>query len=258
MKILVCIKQVHDPETIFRVDKSTGSVEPEGQVKYWMNHADEFAVEEAILIKEAHPGTVVDALTVGPDRAARLLERAVGMGVDNGVHLLVPEEGYISPLIIASWIASYASDRKYDLILAGIMAEDHMQGQIGPLLAELLSLPCATSVIFEDVGPEGDKVHVEREIEGGLRDVLELDLPALLTVQTGINKPRYPSLSNLLRAKKQKAFVIDWETLPWVEEREEVLSSHYPGKSRIGVVLEGDQREKASQLLQILEKKAFI
>jgi len=95
-------------------------------------------------------------------------------------------------------------------------------------------------------------------IEGGLRDVLELALPALLTVQTGINKPRYPSLSNLLRAKEQKAFVIDRETLPWVEEREEVLSSHYPGKSRIGLVLEGDQREKASQLLQLLEKKAFI
>jgi electron transfer flavoprotein beta subunit len=258
MKILVCIKQVHDPETIFRVDESTGSVKPEGHVKYWMNHADEFAVEEAILIKEAHPGTIVDALTVGPDRAARVLERAVGMGADNGVHLLVTGEGYISPLTIASWIASYAFDREYDLILAGVMAEDHMNGQVGPLLAELLSLPCATSVIFEDLRAKGGMVHVEREIEGGLRDVLELALPALLTVQTGINKPRYPSLSNLLRAKEQKAFVIDLETLPSVEEREEVLSSHYPGKSRIGMVLEGDQWKKASQLLQLFEKKAFI
>ena len=258
MKILVCIKQVHDPETIFRVDESTESVGPEGQVKYWMNHADEFAVEEAILIKEAHPGTVVDVLTVGPDRTAQVLERAVGMGADNGVHILAPGEGYISPLTIASWIASYAADREYDLILTGVMAEDHMHGQVGPLLAELLSLPCATSVIFEDVRAEHGIVHVEREIEGGRRDVLELDLPALLTIQTGINKPRYPSLSNLLRAKDQKAFIIDRKTLPWVEERDKLISSHYPGKSRIGLVLEGNQGEKASQLLQLLEKKAFI
>ena len=153
MKILACIKQVPDSETVFRVDKDTGWVRPKGQTKYWMNHADEFAVEEAVLIKETRPDTVVDALTVGPERAAQVLERAMGMGADGAVHILVPEEGYLSALSIASLIAAYASDKDYDLILAGVMAEDDMQGQVGPLLAELLSLPCATSVIFEELSP---------------------------------------------------------------------------------------------------------
>jgi electron transfer flavoprotein beta subunit len=258
MKILVCIKQVPDSETAFRVDKDTGWVRPKGQTKYWMNHADEFAVEEAVLIKETRPDTVVDALTVGPERATQVLERAMGMGADGAVHLLVPEEGYLSPLSIASLIAAYASDKGYGLILAGVMAEDDMQGQVGPLLAELLSLPCATSVIFEELSPDGGMVYVEREIEGGQRDILELDLPAVLTVQTGINKPRYSSLSNLLRAKKQKAVVINRDTLPSVEDREKILRADYPRKSRTGVVLEGGQGEKAVQLLQILKEKAFL
>ncbi|MBW1789717.1 MAG: electron transfer flavoprotein beta subunit/FixA family protein, partial [Deltaproteobacteria bacterium] len=144
MKILVCIKQVPDPEMPVRVDERGRVARPEGDLKYWMNHADEFAVEEAILIKEAGFGTTVDVLTVGPGYAAQVLERAMGMGADNGVHILLPEEDFLSPLNTASYIAAYALNKGYDLILTGVMGEDHMQGQVGAMLAELLSFPCAT------------------------------------------------------------------------------------------------------------------
>jgi len=258
MKILVCVKQVFDRETHVHVDEMSGWVRTEGPAKYWMSQADEFAVEEAVLIKEAWPDTMIDILTVGPVRASQVLERAIGMGSDHGVHIMVRDEGYLAPLAIASWISAYATDKAYDLVLTGVMAEDDMQGQVGPFVAELLSFPCATSVIFEKIYPERGAVYVEREIEGGLRDALELDLPAVLTVQTGMNRPRYPSLSNLLRAKKQMPLVIDPETLPRPGDREKIEEVAYPVRSRTGQVLQGGQKEKAITLLKILREKALI
>ena len=256
MNILVCIKQVLDSGASVRIEEESGQVMAEGS--YWMNHADEFAVEEALVIKDRRHGTVVDAITVGPDRAAQVLERAMGMGADTGVHVRVPDEDPLSPWQVAAWIGSYARDRGYDLILAGVMAEDDMQGQVGPLLAEYLRIPCATSVICETIDGKGDSVYVEREMESGRRDCLELDLPALLTVQTGMNQPRYPTLSNLMRAKAQKATVIPGSTLPPVKARETVLGIHYPQKSRAGVCLKGEPREKAVGLLEILQQQGLL
>ncbi|MGM0426742.1 MAG: electron transfer flavoprotein subunit beta/FixA family protein [Thermodesulfobacteriota bacterium] len=256
MNILVCIKQVLDSGASVRIEEESGKVIAEGS--YWMNHADEFAVEEALVIKDACPGTVVDVITVGPDRAAQVLERAMGMGADTGVHVRVLDEAPLSPWQVAAWIGSCARDRGYDLILAGVMAEDDMQGQVGPLLAEYLRIPCATSVICQTIDEKRDSVYVEREMESGRRDCLELDLPALLTVQTGMNQPRYPTLSNLMRAKAQKATVIAGSALPPVEARETVLGIHYPQQSRAGVCLKGDPREKAVQLLEILQQQGLM
>ncbi|MBU2548557.1 MAG: electron transfer flavoprotein subunit beta/FixA family protein [Proteobacteria bacterium] len=258
MKILVCIKQVPDSETRVEIDARDGRIRIDQEAKHWMNHADEFAVEEAVRIKETLPDTVIDVLTVGPERAAQVLERAMGMGANQAFHLLAPEADYRSPFVTASWIGAVAADRGYDLILAGVMAQDDMQAQVGPILAELLGRPCATSVIFVEIRPEQGAVYVEREVEGGRRHMLELDLPAVLTIQTGINKPRYPTLSNLLRAKKQKATVLDASTLPPVSGRERLVAADYPRRSRAGQFLEGDRAEKADHLLRILREKAFL
>ena len=258
MKILVCIKQVPDPETIFKVEPAGGRVIPEGRLKSWMNRADESALEEALLIKESVSETVVDAITVGPGPAAQVLERAIGMGADTGVHIFVSDENISGPLKVASWISNYAIGKGYDLILAGVMGEDHMHGQVGPMLAELMNLPCATSVIAEKVDPAGVSVTVEREIEGGQRSVMEIILPAVLTFQTGGNEPRYPTLSNLMRAKNQRALVIPSEALPAVQGREKIVGADYPQKTRAGVFLEGTVKEKASRLLDILEKEALL
>ena len=223
-----------------------------------MNRFDESAVEEALLIREAREDAKVDVLSVGPERASMAVKRALGMGADHGVHILTENGGYENPLTIASLIASYAADKGYDLILAGVMAEDSMQGQVGPMTAELLSLPCATSVVLEKISPEKGAIYVEREIEGGYRDALELNLPAVLTIQTGINKPRYPSLSNILRAKKQNLEVVEGSGLKGLDPREDVVKAHYPQKAREGMVLEGSQAEKAVQLLKILREKSLI
>jgi electron transfer flavoprotein beta subunit len=257
MKILVCVKLVPDSEASVSVDSSQTWVRIDHLAPFRLNRYDEYAVEEALLIKTVFPDTTVEAISVGPSQATQAVKRAMGMGADRGIHILAGN-GYLSPATIAGWIAAYAKGKGYDLILAGVMAEDDMQGQVGPMVAEMMAIPCATSVVLERIVADQKTLYVEREIEGGFRDLLELSLPAVVTVQTGINKPRYPSLSKVLRAKREKLETIDAETLPQPGLDAEVVRVAYPQKLKEGQVLEGDQQEKAIQLLNILEEKAFL
>lgn len=258
IKILVCVKEVPQPEAPIGINPSAGWVQIERSTSYNMNRFDEFAVEEALLIKETFPDTTVDVITVGSDRSAMILKRALGMGGNQGIHIVTDGEGYLSPFVTAHWIALYAGDKTYDLILTGVMSEDYMQGQVGPMIAEFLSLPCATATIFERLSPDKGEVYVEREIEGGFRDTLVMRLPVVLTVQSGINKPRYPSLSNMLRAKRQEMETIQAKSLKQPDPRQGVIGMAYPSKSRSGQVLSGTQEEKARELLKILSEKSLI
>ncbi|MCP4605497.1 MAG: electron transfer flavoprotein subunit beta/FixA family protein [Proteobacteria bacterium] len=258
MRILVCTKQVRKVELAISIEESMRWICSDDSDVYQLNRADEFVIEEALLIKATFPKTTIDAISVGPSHAADALRRAMGMGVDNGVHIATESGDYLEPFVTASYIASYAQKKKYDLILAGVMSEDGMHGQTGALVAELISVPCATSVISERVSQDKKTVYVEREIEGGRRDTLELDLPAVLTVQTGINKPRYPSLSNIMRAKKAKFETINPHEFRRAKPRQEIARLARPTRKRSGTILEGTGREKAEQLVQILKTRALI
>ena len=258
MRILVCVKQVPESEATIEINDSAHWIHTDSSTSFRMNRFDEFAVEEALLIQETLPDTTIDVISVGPDRSAIVVRRALGMGANHGIHITTEHQGTLDPLVIASWIASYAREKNYSLILAGVLAEDTMQGQVGPMVAESLSLPCATACIFERLSRDTVTIYVEREIEGGYRDTLELRLPAVLTIQSGINQPRYPSLSNILRAKKRDLEIIDAASLEQPEPQQDVVRLEYPRKSRSGWVVEGTQQEKAEKLLQILNKKSLL
>jgi electron transfer flavoprotein beta subunit len=258
MKILVCIKQVCESESPIQIDDHGRWIQTDVITGYQMNRLDEFAVEEAVLLKEAYPGSRIDAISIGPERSAEVIKRAIGMGADHGVHMLTESEGYLNPFTVASGIADYARDKHYTLILTGVMSEDQMQGQVGPMIAACLSLPWASAVIRQQMAPDTKSVFVEREIEGGSRDTLQLQLPAVLTIQSGINTPRYPSLSNLLRANKQKLETIAADDSVQPVVREKVVRVTYPAKSRCGIFLTGNQQEKAGRLLNLLREKALL
>ncbi len=258
MKILVCIKEVPESDAPILIDESGRWIRTDDSHYYRMNRFDEFAVEEALLIKDAVPGVTIDVLTVGPPRVVKMLRRAIGMGVDNAVHIVTSQPGYVSPFLTSSWIASYGEVKGYELVLTGVMAEDDMQGLVGPMLAELLHLPYATSTILERLSHDRRTIYVEREIEGGLREALEIKLPAVLTIQSGINRPRYPSLSNMLRANKTALETIQAESLGQPAIRDQVVRVDSPQKSRAGVVLEGTPQEKAAQLVDILSQKSLL
>ncbi len=260
MKILVCVKQIPDfgVDTVVKIDDSESGIVTDKWTTFRMNRFDDYAVEEAILIKEKFPDTRIEILTVGSSQADAVVRRGLGMGANHGIHIVINSLGYISPFLISSWIADYAKDKNYDLILTGVMSEDAMQGQVGPMLAEMLSLPCATATIAQTLAPETGTVRVQREIEGGYRDTLQLQLPALLTIQTGINQPRYPALSKVLKAKRAKLEIIDAGTLEQPEPRQNAVKMGYPEKTREGKVIEGNEEEKAAQLLDILLEKSLI
>ena len=258
MKILVCVKQVPHVEGIAIKQDIDGMATLEALGAFRMNHFDEFAVEQAIHLKESMDEVHVDVITVGPEQAAHVLKRAIGMGGDEGIHLLTSTDADPAPELVAAWIAEFARSRGYDLILCGSMSEDSMCGQVGPMAAALLDLPYATQVIGMQLTRDPTGVSIEREIEGGARELVFISLPALLALQPGINMPRYPSLSNLLRANRQALEIIPTHTLEPSRAQVHCLGFQLPAHERASQVITGSAVEKAAQMAEILKAKALI
>lgn len=258
MKILVCVKQVPDIDSPLGIDSMTRWIDENLPLAYRMNRYDEYALEEAVLIKEARGDVTIDALSVGPARAASTLKKSLEKGAHSAIHILREHEGYDSPSTIATLIADYARDRQYDLILAGVMAEDDMQCQVGPLLAARLGLHCAVSVVSEMINEGDSTVTAECELEGGLVESIILPLPCLLTIQTGINRPRYPSLSNVLRAREQEIILVTIPDPHLPGPGDQLTTISFPEKSSRGFILPGTTEEKADRLITILHEKALL
>jgi electron transfer flavoprotein beta subunit len=240
MKILVCIKQGDEPGTISRFDQ--------------------FALESALRIREQFfaQKIQVDVVTVGPESAADTIKRAYGMGADQGIHLLSETAALLPAQVIALHLKPVAHD--YDLIFTGIMSQDMMAGQTGPMLAALLEIPCTTAVVKIRFSPDKRQVAVERELENNRTEALTLSLPALLTIQAGINTPRYPSLSHMLAAGRKKIHTccpprLSLDFMCWVPE---VVGFETPPKTRAGHCLKGPLPDQVQQLKQFLQKKDLI
>jgi len=259
LKVLVCIKQVPDMDAPVAPDESGLGVTVGGRPSWRMNRYDEYALEEALRVREARPGTVISAVSVGPGRVAQVLKRALELGADESIHIVTngaPDREMRPPLETAGLIASWARDRRFDLILAGVLAEDDLFGQVGPLVAALLDLPCATAVMSLQLLE--NRIRVERELEGGAREAFAILLPALLSVQSGINRPRYPALSHVLRARSQPLVKIRAEDLPRAAPRARILRLSVPEAPPKGVILKGTPSEKAGQLVRALHQRGLL
>jgi electron transfer flavoprotein beta subunit len=258
MNILVCVKQVPHVEDIVVQEKLDGVAVLGAFDEFAMNRFDEFAVEQAVQFKSAMPHTRIDAVTVGPRRALDVIKRAIGMGCDEGVHLQTDTDEDPGPPATAAWIAQYAQAKTYDLILCGSMSEDGMHGQVGPMLAAHLGMAYATQVIAARFLEVSAALDVEREIEGGSREMVEITLPALLALQPGINRPRYPSLSNLLGANRQAMEVVPVETLSSPDRKASGVTLKAPRHRRASEVITGPASEKAEKMIALLKAKALI
>lgn len=258
MNILVCVKQVCDDAETLVIDESSLRAEYGKHTVFRMNRYDEYTVEEALRIRERFENTVVEALSVGPQRVEKTVRRALEMGADHGIHVATQGDEYLFPFERASLIAEAVRSRGYDLILTGVMAEDDMECQVGGLLAEMLGYACATGVIAEKISEETGEILVEREIEGGRREVLTLRFPAILTIQSGINTPRYPALSHVLRARAGKLECIDADSLSVPHVHKTRLRLTYPEEGIRGEIIEGTPSQKAERLLDILHGHSLL
>jgi len=199
MKVMVCLKQV--PHQDARLDvASDGTWIQEDNIKFEINSYDTYAIEEALRIKDAGEAEVV-VVSIGPDRTAQALRTALGMGADRAVHVKDPEADASDALGTAKILAAVAKEENPDFIFCGLMADDGNFSAVPPMLAELLDMPSATSVLGTEVSDSG--IKVERELEGGTMEVVQLSKPALLAIQTGANQVRYASLKGIMQAKKK-------------------------------------------------------
>lgn len=197
MKILVCLKQV--PHKDARLE-TAGSWIDESGIKFEINEYDTYALEEALRIKDAGEAEVVVA-TIGPDRTSQALRTALGMGADRAIQIWDDALANADSLAIAKTLAAAVKDEGFDLVLMGLMSDDTNYSLTGPMLAQLLDLPHTTGAMKVEMGD--GTARVERELEGGALEVVDLPLPALITVQTGLNDVRYASLKGIMQAKKK-------------------------------------------------------
>lgn len=204
MKIAVCVKRVPDSEARIKVGADKTSIDESG-VKFTLNPYDEYAVEEALKLKEAAGSGEVVVVSVGGDAAQETMRTALAMGADRGILLKTDAVG-LDPLPVARALAAELEDGGYDLILFGKVAIDDYNHGVGVMVAELLELPCASAITELEIGD--GKGKAEREIEGGV-EVVEFDLPAVITADKGLNEPRYPALRGIMLAKKKPLEVKD-------------------------------------------------
>jgi electron transfer flavoprotein beta subunit len=202
MKILVAIKQVPDTATQVKIAGDGKSIETAG-ITWIVSPYDEFAVEEALRIKEKRGQGEVVAVTLGPDRAKEALRSCLAMGADRAIHVNDPAFNDADTLTTAQALAAVITQEQPDLVLVGRQAIDDDMGAVGAQLAEVLGWPCAYWIMEEAVDADGKTVKAARQVEGGL-EVFDIGLPAVLAAQKGLNEPRYPTLKGIMGAKKKE------------------------------------------------------
>jgi electron transfer flavoprotein beta subunit len=255
MKILVCMKQVPDMESKFKL--SAGALWYDTADLAWrMNEYDEYAVEQAVRLKEQLGDSDITVLSIGPDRIKETMKKALAMGCDRGVQVADDAAWAKDPLAIAGIIAEYARDRDFSCIFTGMQSQDRGSGQVGVLLAEMLGLPCVTTIV--EFAHENGEYLVKRELEGGVKALVKVKGPALFTCQLGLNSPRYPTLPNIMKAKKKELLTVPVEQLQKTATLQETTRIFFPEKKGGGTILEGEILALADQLIKILKEKTSV
>jgi len=250
MKIMVCLKQVPHQDARLDIDAAGTWIKEDG-IKFEINSYDTYALEEALRVKDAGGAEVV-VVSIGPERVSQALRTALGMGADRAVHVKDPATDGSDALGIARVLAAVAKQEGPDLIFTGLMSDDANFAAVPPMLAELAGLPHTTAAV--KVERSNGTLRVDREIEGGAHEVVELDTPCLVAVQTGINQVRYASLKGIMAAKKKPL-----ETKPAAlgTAGVTVTKMELPAERAAGRIV-GEGVDAIPELLRVLREEAKV
>lgn len=249
MKIAVCVKRVPDMDVRFRIGADNASVDEAG-LKFDLNDFDAWGVEAALRLKDANPGSEVTAISLGPDVVQETIRKALSMGADRGIQLKtdkVPFDG----LAIAKALSAELKTGGFDLILFGKMSPDSANGVVGQMVAELLGLPCVTAISSLEIA--GGNGKAKRELEGA-QEIVEFPLPAVLTVDEGLNQARLPSLKGIMAAKK-KPLEVKPAQLP--QPQVVVRKLELPAERKAGRVV-GEGAAAVPELVRLLQTEAKV
>ncbi|MBW1997533.1 MAG: electron transfer flavoprotein subunit beta/FixA family protein [Deltaproteobacteria bacterium] len=255
MNIIVCVKRVPFTQEVDLEIDSTGKGIRKDMLTYVINEWDNYAVEEAIRIKEGTGGSVT-AITVGTEDDEEVLRRCLAMGADRALRI-DPGEIPLDAFVISKILARVIRDMDYDLILTGVQADDNNEGAVGSMLAEHLGI--AQGAVIIGVETDGNQIKARTELEGGTDEISTIELPALLTIQTGINEPRYVSIMGIRKAAKKELNVMPVGDLGIQEEDLEprtILEEIFPPPETEGAqILEGDPSTIAEEIIRIMKEK---
>ena len=252
MKIAVLVKQVFGSESALQItdDSKWGK---EDNASFVMNPPDNYAIEEALSIKEKLGEGEVVIVSQGPTRVQKVIREGLAKGADRGIH--IEESGLIEtdPLLIAKSIVSAIKDENFDLILSGLQSDDTGMGQTGVLVGELLNMSVATLAIQTDIDKE--KIRVKRELESGWFQWVTLGSSASVTIQSGINQPRYPSLKGIMGAKKKEIKVIESLSL---DRKQSVDKVFVPQTSKETEIIDTDLNSAVNRIVEILKTEVKV
>ncbi len=256
MNIYVLLKKTFDTEE--KIVVTDGEIQ-EDSAEFIINPYDEYAVEEAIVQRDAHGGEVT-VVTIGDEDSEKQLRTALAMGADKAVLINTEddlEDG--DQFTTARILEAFFEDKDADLILAGNVAIDEASGQVGPRVAERLGMPCVTTIVNLEI--DGDIAKIDKDIEGDVEKI-EVKLPVLVTCQQGLNDPRYPSLPGIMKAKKKPLEELEIDDLDLDEDdlapKTETIDIFMPAEKQAGRVLEGDLGHQVKELVSLLRNEAKV
>src|SRR5438105_10101186 len=260
MKILVLMKQVANKDAILRINKDSTWIE-EADLSFEVNESDGYALEEALRIKEKVGGEVV-VVSMGPSRAKSVINDELRRGADSAIHIVGDNVVHLSPFAAASVLAEAIRDENADLVMTGLQSDDYGYAQTGVILAEILGLPHATIImqIEKRIEQNDGGIRVKRELEAGFFQFVDMPLPAVLTIQSGINKLRYATLIGLKQAKTKPMRKV---TMAEVQSAvggnlQKIEKLHVPQKSKNTEFLEGPPAEVAKKLVEKLKNEMRV
>lgn len=258
MKIAVCIKQVVTREWQLRVNDSKSWIRDQ-DASFELNEPDAYALEEALRLKEKHGGEVV-VCSAGPPRAAQVIREALARGADRAIHVEADALATADAFTVADALAGAIRDEAFDLVLTGLQSDDQGFGQVGVVLAERLGMPHATIIMEVQASSTGPgqagagQLRVKRELEGGWFQWVSLPLPALLTIQSGINQLRYATLKGIMAAKKKEIRKVT--PPPGAAATQRIVAVYFPEKGKKTQMIAGSAGEAAKQLVKHLRDDA--
>jgi electron transfer flavoprotein beta subunit len=252
MKIAVCIKQVVTREWHVRVNDEKTLVR-DGDAAWELNEPDAYALEEGLRLKEKHGGEVI-VISAGPARTTQVIREALARGADRAIHVEGDAFATADAFAVAGALAAALKDEAVDLVLTGLQSDDQGFAQVGVVLAEKLQM--AHSTIIMDVQVEGSTLKVKRELEAGFFQWISMPLPAVLTIQSGINQLRYATLKGIMAAKKKETKVVAAPALPAARQR--ITSIYVPQKNKQTRMIAGSPAEAAKELVRALREDARV
>ena len=252
MKIAVLVKQVIGSESALEISQNQKWID-ENNATFIMNPPDNYAIEEAMLIKEKLGEGEVVIVSMGPQRVQKVIREGLSKGADRGIHIETEDLKEIDPLYISKVFAETLRDENFDLILSGLQSDDIGMGQTGVLLGEFLNMSTATLAIETDI--DLDKIRVKRELESGWFQWVELESPSSISIQSGINQPRYPSLKGIMGAKKKEIKVTP---ALQVEKKQSINEIFVPKKSKETEFIETDIDSTVERIVEILKTEVKV